>query len=98
MEKCFVESAKQPRTLLEADYLLCVTDVSRLGAFRFKQDEGTCSIKLALSQVELFGLRLNEARNNIREVGVAVAVAVWREVAEGFGSNKKRARSYVQCF
>lgn len=34
--------SRQPRTLLEADYLLGVTDVSRLGALRFKrvdQDE-----------------------------------------------------------
>lgn len=34
--KAMIES-RQPRTLLEADYLLGVTDVSRLGALRFKR-------------------------------------------------------------
>jgi len=43
--------SRQPRTLLEADYLLGVTDVSRLGAFRFKrvdQDEFQKPIELGV--------------------------------------------------
>ena len=46
-------------------------------------DEGTCSIDLALSQAELFGLRLNESRSIVRQVGLATAT--WRDVAKNAG-------------
>jgi len=49
-------------------------------------EEGTCSIELALSQAELFGLGLSEARAIISDV--AAAVETWRVVAKSVGSNK----------
>ena len=49
-------------------------------------DEGTCSIELALSQAELFGLSLKDARKIIHTVGVAVAG--WRAVAKQVGTSK----------
>jgi len=49
-------------------------------------EEGTCSIELALSQAEFFGLSLSEARTISSQV--AASVATWREVAKGVGSNK----------
>ncbi len=46
-------------------------------------DEGTCSIELALSQAELFGLSLKESRNVVAQVGKAVSS--WRNIARGVG-------------
>ena len=49
-------------------------------------DEGTCSVELALSQAEFFGLKLIEARKIIKEVGLIVAT--WRDVAKSVGVNQ----------
>lgn len=48
-------------------------------------DEGTCSIDLALSQAELFGLKLSDAETMITQVGSVVAT--WRDVAKSAGLN-----------
>jgi len=49
-------------------------------------EEGTCSIELALSQADLFGLNLNQSREIIKQVGEAVTT--WREVAKVLGVSK----------
>jgi len=49
-------------------------------------DEGTCSIELALSQAELFGLKLSESREIVSQVGKAVKT--WRNVATKVGVSK----------
>lgn len=49
-------------------------------------EEGTCSVDLALSQAEFFGLKLIEARKIIKEVGLIVAT--WRDVAKSVGVNQ----------
>jgi len=49
-------------------------------------DEGTCSIELALSQSDLFGLNLKESRKIVSQVGKAVAS--WRDVACSVGVSK----------
>ena len=51
----------------------------RILATNISLDEGTCSIDLALSQAELFGLKLKAARELVMEVGNAVAT--WRTIA-----------------
>jgi len=63
------------------------TDIKqRILSTNISLEEGTCSIELALSQAELFGLGLSEARAIISDV--AAAVETWRVVAKGVGSNK----------
>jgi len=49
-------------------------------------DEGTCSIDLALSQAELFGLSLKESHKIVQQVGTAVSG--WRDVASSVGTSK----------
>lgn len=49
-------------------------------------DEGTCSIELAMSQAELFGLNANESREIVSQVGKAVTT--WRDVANNVGVSK----------
>lgn len=46
-------------------------------------DDGTCSIDLALSQAEYFGLKPSDSRELVREVGKAVAA--WRDIASAAG-------------
>ncbi len=63
------------------------TDIKqRILSTNISLDEGTCSIELALSQADLFGLSLAAARNIVSEVGKAVSA--WREVAKGVGLTK----------
>lgn len=63
------------------------TDVKqRILSTNISLDEGTCSIELALSQAELFGLNSTQSREIIKQV--ASSVATWREVAQSVGSNK----------
>ena len=73
------------------------TDVKqRILSTNISLEEGTCSIELAVSQAELFGLSLSEARNIISEV--AVAVATWHIVAKGVGSNKSEQDRMSSAF
>lgn len=51
-------------------------------------DESTCSIELALSQAELFGLGNEDAKGIIAEVGAAVAE--WRSVAAEVGQTQNQ--------
>jgi len=59
-------------------------------------DEGTCSIELALSQAELFGLGLADARAIVSEVGRAVAE--WRSVARQAGQTTSQIDRMASAF
>lgn len=59
-------------------------------------DEGTCSIELALSQVELFGLSLIDAKAIVSEVGRAVSE--WRNVATQVGQTENRIDRMSSAF
>ncbi len=73
------------------------TDVKqRILSTNISLEEGTCSIELAVSQAELFGLSLIEARNVISDV--AVAVATWRDVAKSAGSSKSEQDRMSSAF
>ncbi len=63
------------------------TDVKpRILSTNISLEEGTCSIDLALSQAELFGLGLKAAHIIISQV--AVAVTTWRDIAKSVGVGK----------
>ena len=49
-------------------------------------DEGTCSIELALSQADLFGVTRKDSNAIVREVGMAVSS--WNDVAKRVGLSK----------
>ncbi len=73
------------------------TDIKqRILSTNISLEEGTCSVELALSQGELFGLSLSEARNIISNV--AVAVATWREIAKNVGSSKSEQDRMSSAF
>lgn len=59
-------------------------------------DEGTCSIELALSQAELFGLSLGDARTIVGEVGGAVAA--WRAIARQVGQTESQIDRMASAF
>lgn len=59
-------------------------------------EDGTCSIELALSQAELFGLRLSDANVIISEVGQVVAE--WRSVARQVGQTDKQIDRMSSAF
>ena len=59
-------------------------------------DEGTCSIELALSQAELFGLSLADAKTIVGEVGGAVAA--WRAVARQVGQTESQIDRMASAF
>jgi len=59
-------------------------------------DEGTCSIDLALSQATLFGLKLEQARDIVRQVGKAVSS--WRKVANDVGVRKSEQDRMSSAF
>lgn len=59
-------------------------------------DEGTCSIELALSQAELFGLSLADAKAIVGEVGRAVAD--WRDVARQLGQTMNQIDRLASAF
>lgn len=59
-------------------------------------DEGTCSLELALSQSELFGLPYKEAQQLVREV--ALSVATWREVAKKAGVRAREQDRMASAF
>ncbi len=59
-------------------------------------DEGTCSIELALSQAELFGLSLADAKAIVGEVGRAVAD--WRNVARQAGQTTNQVDRLASAF
>jgi serine/threonine-protein kinase HipA len=59
-------------------------------------DEGTCSIDLALSQVELFGLSLADAKAIVGEVGSVTKG--WREVAGQVGETTNRIDRMASAF
>ena len=59
-------------------------------------DEGTCSIELALSQAELFGLGIDDAKETVAEVGAAVAD--WRRIAAQAGQTSKQIDRMASAF
>ncbi|MGF1463053.1 MAG: type II toxin-antitoxin system HipA family toxin [Maricaulaceae bacterium] len=59
-------------------------------------DESTCSIELALSQAELFGLGNEDAKKTIAEVGAAVAE--WRSVATEVGQTQNQIERVASAF
>ena len=59
-------------------------------------DEGTCSIELALSQVELFGLSLIDAKAIVSEVGRVVSE--WRNVATQVGQTENQIDRMSSAF
>lgn len=59
-------------------------------------DEGTCSIELALSQADLFGLGLADAKAIVSEVGRAVAR--WRNVAREVGQTASQIDRMASAF
>ena len=59
-------------------------------------DESTCSIELALSQAELFGLGANDAKAIISEAGAAVAQ--WRHVASQVGQTQNQIDRMASAF
>jgi serine/threonine-protein kinase HipA len=59
-------------------------------------DEGTCTIDLALSQAELFGLSLPDAKANIS--GVGRAVVEWRELAREAGQTNNQIDRMASAF
>jgi serine/threonine-protein kinase HipA len=59
-------------------------------------DEGTCSIELALSQAELFGLSLDDAKATVSEVGSAVTE--WRAVARRVGQTDSQIDRMASAF
>ena len=59
-------------------------------------DESTCSIELALSQAELFGLDNEDAIRIIAEVGAAVAE--WRSVASEVGQTQNQIERMASAF
>jgi len=69
---------------------------ARILSTNISLDEGTCSIDLALSQAELFGLSLSAARQIIFEVGEAVVL--WRDVARAFGVNGSDIERMASAF
>lgn len=69
---------------------------ARILATNIDLDEGTCSIDLAESAAEFFGLNLAAARDIIREVGVATAQ--WREVAAATGARPAEIRRMASAF
>jgi len=73
------------------------TDIKqRILSTNISLDEGTCSIELALSQAEFFGLSMSEARNIISAVGAAVSA--WRTVAKGVGLSKSQQDRMSSAF
>jgi len=73
------------------------TDIKqRILSTNISLDEGTCSIDLALSQAELFGLSLFEAQSVTSEVGAAVAT--WRDVAKSVGLSKSEQERMSSAF
>lgn len=69
---------------------------SRVLSTNISVDEGTCSIDLALSQAQLFGLSLVSARKIVAEVGQAVAT--WREVSKALGQNRREIERMESAF
>jgi len=59
-------------------------------------DEGTCSIDLALSQAELFGLNLDQSRDIVRQVGKAVTS--WRKIASDVGVSQSEQDRMSSAF
>lgn len=59
-------------------------------------DEGTCSIELALSQAEMFGLSLGDAKAIVSEVGRAVVD--WRSVARQAGQTESQIDRMASAF
>lgn len=59
-------------------------------------DEGTCSIELALSQAELFGLGASDAKAIVSEVGAAVTQ--WRHVAAQHGQTPNQIDRMASAF
>jgi len=59
-------------------------------------DEGTCSIELALSQAEFFGLNIADAKEIISEVGYAVSE--WRNIANDTGQTANQIERMSSAF
>jgi len=69
---------------------------ARILSTNISLDEGTCSIDLALSQADFFGLSLVSARKIVAEVGHAVAT--WREVSKALGVNRGEIERMESAF
>lgn len=69
---------------------------ARILSTNISLDEGSCSIDLALSQAELFGLTLADARTIVAEVGQAVAT--WRDVSKTMGVSEKEVDRMASAF
>lgn len=69
---------------------------ARILSTNISLDEASCSINLALSQAELFGLSLANARTIVAEVGQAVAK--WRNVSKALGLNKREIERMASAF
>lgn len=69
---------------------------SRILTTNISFDESTCSIELALSQAELFGLGDEDAKGIVSEVGAAVAE--WRTVAAELGQTQNQIDRMASAF
>jgi|GEM_PF-489319 len=69
---------------------------ARILSTNISLDEGSCSIDLALSQADLFGLSLATARKIVAEVGQAAAT--WRDVSKAMGLNGKEIERMASAF
>lgn len=73
-----------------------VDQKARILSTNISLDEGTCSIELARSQAELFGLRLADADAIIAEV--AAATTEWRKVAGEVGQSRLVVERMASAF
>ncbi|MEL7454616.1 MAG: HipA domain-containing protein, partial [Pseudomonadota bacterium] len=69
---------------------------ARFLATNISLDESTCSIELALSQAELFGMGNEDAKRTIAEVGAAVAE--WRSLATEVGQTQNQIERMASAF
>ena len=59
-------------------------------------DDATCSLSLALDQIQYFNLKLGAAKEIVREIGRAVSH--WREIAAGIGQTKSQIDRMSSAF
>lgn len=82
------------RTLMESDYLLGVSDETRLGALRFRRVGG--EEFLLEASAGYFALSLVEARLILKEV--ALATSTWRAVAQQVGAAATEINRMASAF
>ena len=69
---------------------------ARILSTNISLNEATCSIDLALSKAELFGLSLSSARTVVAEVGHAVAR--WQKVSKALGLKRSDIDRMASAF